>query len=162
MTPDTTIQTMPVWSAECADVAGGPTILVHLPGRSEAIAPEQAERFAAQLVKAAAEVRCSGYTGEIVAPADCKVGEFYVALNAGGWPGPVPFILSMAHARTASPGEVVLPAAWGFSVYRRQPGYRMLGVDFAKWCADPRNADMVIRRDYDRVAAHEARGGRRS
>ena len=57
MTPDTTIQTMPVWSAECADVAGVPTILVHVPGLSDTITPEQADTLAAQLVKAAAEVR---------------------------------------------------------------------------------------------------------
>ncbi len=60
MTPDTTLQAMPVWSAECADVAGVPTVLVHLPSGNEAITPEQADTLAAQLVKAAREVRGEG------------------------------------------------------------------------------------------------------
>lgn len=119
----------------------------------------EARALAAELVQAAEQVEAATLTGAVVDPGDCKPGEFYVAIGAEGWIGPVPFILSLAHAKHCRPGEVVRPCIWGFSAYRRTPGYRTLGVDFAEWMSLPGQDNVIIRRDYDRVAAHKKKRG---
>lgn len=128
-------------------------------GGSDHLTPTEARALAAELVHAAEQVEAATLTGAVVDPGDCKPGEFYVAIGAEGWSGPVPFILSLAHAKHCRPGEVVRPCIWGFSAYRRTPGYRTLGVDFAEWMSLPGQDNVIIRRDYDRVAAHKKKRG---
>ena len=85
--------------------------------------------------------------------ADLVVGEFYRAVGCDQTvPGEdFPFVLSLDHAANArAVGLPVAPAVWGFSVYRRQPGYRTLGTDFTTWAAQPANAKMLVYRDRNR------------
>mgnify|MGYP000920922130 FL=1 len=96
-----------------------------------------------------AQLATDALTDAVVAPCDCKPGEFYVAVGAAEWNGPVPFILS---PEGAEPTRLNI---WGFSVWRNEPGYRTLGVDFAVWVGLPGQRNVIIRRDYDRVAAHK-------
>ena len=43
------------------------------------------------------------------------------------------------------------PVVWGFSVYRRERGYRTLGRQLAGWLALPANTNILIVPDCDRV-----------
>lgn len=122
------------------------------------MSPKTARALAAALIRAAEMVEAHALTGEVVAWTDCKPGEFYIATGAEGWDGPIPFKLSTAHYDGCRAMSLrCTPVIWGFSVYRRQPGYRTLGANFDEWMARPEQRNVVIRRDYDRVAAHKNR-----
>lgn len=70
-------------------------------------------------------------------------GGFYLATGLPDcYPnGEQPFIVSIAH------GGPFL-AVWGFSIYRRRPGYRTLGQDLREWLA--RHPGVVVQVDRDR------------
>lgn len=78
------------------------------------------------------------HSGVLIQP-----GNFYLASNLPDvYPGgEQPFIVSLAHG---GPRLCV----WGFSVYRRQPGYRTLGLDLREWLA--RHPGVIVRYDRDR------------
>lgn len=147
------------WTATIIDGHEDAVHIVHEGAVLHRLTRIEARALAAELARVADEGETATLTGAVVDPRDCNPGEFYVAIGAAGWNGPVPFILSTAHYdahRTL--GLLCAPCIWGFSVYRRVPGYRTLGVDFAEWMSRPGQRNVIIRRDYDRVAAH-GKGG---
>lgn len=120
------------------------------------MSPATARALAAELIRAADDV---DYPGPDIDPKDCVSGEFYIAIHAYG-AETIPFVLSTAHYDNArAMGMRCRPCIWGFSVYRRIPGYRTMGLDFADWLTMRLHRNMIIRRDYDRVAAHKKKPG---
>lgn len=43
---------------------------------------------------------------------------------------------------------------WGFSVFKRQPGYRTHGITVTEWLSRPENANIEIKVDQDRLLNH--------
>ena len=69
---------------------------------------------------------------------------FYVA--TGGEEEPLYF-------RVVDNGRFGL-SIWGFSVYKRVPGYRTLGIDAHTWVSRDYNANIEIKVDQDRLLNH--------